>query len=659
MYRKLLTRTLVLLMIAVLGYFAFISGDVTQEVPIEKSSEQSGMITEDTMLGTDAHYKSFNPRGDVISTGSSMKVTIEGESLRLEDGLELETYEIGGKKYSVKADSFGVGSENQRILTAEPGHKIILTGEDVSIETVGPLAYDNLKSIFSTEARAYYKMGDAHGQSEGLRYKPDVFLELQGDCIFNSHSNTEKSTITADHLFFRNEEARGLIRNGVITTVSLDGEKRTRLDAREIAITYKGGKRGEPFLLEQATMNGLPARFTWNNGEMTSSFFEACFDPSGKWVEEMLTGADAHFTAETQDGYHLFGRGGQLSLLMEQSVPRELLGHEPVEIEGAREEGPVLRLIGKSGLETQFIKGQAYSTRLFGKPRFSYGGQEGEAGHIRVSHNERNIIFSGGAELLDGEQQVRIKADEILLSNWDQEEKEINAFKFVEITYREDASDIAQCFGEELKFLLPQNYIKLKGSPAQVNRQNLTIDANTIEMDRIDELSFDLKANSTTNNEVNLLMATDEGASHIQARSLVYTGETDLLVFDNVIKAVFPKKGQLFCKQMRVKLKNRGEAKVVETIEAEEDVLFEGALEDRGEVKPVNCRADQLRYNQSEGLIYFIGKGKNLVFNHPTGVFEGRELTYNLKNGTIRGDSEKHGTTVTRIKIDERNNNDQ
>jgi len=658
MYRKILTRTLTLLMIAVLGYFVFISGDVTQEIPIEKSSEQSGMITEDTMLGTDAHYKSFNPKGDVLSTGSSMKVTIEGENLRLEDGLELETYEIGGKKYSVKADSFGVDNENQKILTAEPGHKIILTGEDVSIETVGPLIYDNQQSIFSTESVAYFKMGDAQGHSQGLRYKPDVFLELQRDCVFNTISETEKSTITADHIYFRNSIRKGLIRKGLLTTTSHDGSRQTRMEALEIEVLYHGGNSQEPFRLEQASLSGEPARFSWNNGDMTSTVFEACFDGTGKWIEELLTGVDAHFSAQTEDGYQLYGRGGQLSLLMEQSIPRELLSHEAIELEGAKEEGAVLRLVGKAGLETQFSEGQAYSTRLFGQPTFSYGGQEGAAGNIRVSHNERNIIFSEGAELRDQAQQVRIKADEILLSNWDQEAKEINAFKFVEITYREDEPDVAQCFGDELKFLLPQYYIKLKGAPAQVNRQNLTIDANTIEMDRMDELSFDLKAGSTVNNEVNVIMATDEGSSHIQARDLIYKGETDLLVFDNVIKAVFPEKGQLFCKQMTVRLKNKGETKVVETIEAEGDVLFEGVLMDSGEPKPVNCRADQLRYNQSEGLIYFIGKGRNLVFNHPAGVFEGRELTYNLKDGAIRGDSDKHGTTVTRIKIDEKNEND-
>ena len=648
MIKKLFTRALVVMLIAVLGYFAFISSDV-ETVPIERSDRAAAALPKETMMGEDVQYKSFDSKGNEIVSGSSKKVTQTGEdNLKLEEGLELKI-RIEGKDYRIEADSYGPGDDEAQIMTANPGNTILLSVEDVTIETEGPLIYDK-DGVFSTEAVAKFRMGDASGESSGLRYQPDVFLELLKDCNFQSRGEQGNLRITSDYMLMREEDGKGRIQNGILTSVSIDGASQTQLMADEIDLIFDGGREGQPFRLVEASLTGEPTRFDWSQGNLSSSRFDACFDDSGKWLAELITGPDSQFGAETEDGYRLYGSSGQLSLWMNNDEPRELSGRSPIAIEGHKQDGSLLRLAGKNGLETVFSEGRAYSTRIFGEPTFSYDGQEGSAGNLRASHNERNIIFSEGSELWDSEQQVRVKADRILLSDWDQEEKEVNAFDFVQVSYEAEGA-ASQCFADEMKFKLPGHYMLLKGSPAKVNRQDMTIDAGELEITQIDDEWFNLKAGAVGSGEVALLLITENGPAQIRARGLDYRGEEDRLIFDNVIQAILSEQGELSCQTMEVNLRDRGEKKVVDNLVASGDVIFSGMTPDEEEPKPVNCQAETMTYTEAEGVLYFTGASQPVVLTHPSGSFRGKELTYNLKDGSIRGDSDKHGSTKTTISL--------
>jgi lipopolysaccharide export system protein LptA len=637
--------------VGLLGYFAFISTSINN-VPIERSDRQALPLDEESARGSKVRFKSYDKEGNEIITGSSNKVTRNNDSrITLEDGLRMRINR-SGQVYSVIADSYGIGDDGHQVMTADPGNKIVLTVDDTRIETAGPLFYYEEQDLFTTDAVAVFSLGESMGKAHGLRYKPETFLELLGDNELLTRDAESELLLLADYMRFDDIDKKGLIRNGTITSRARPDQPETKLEAEEIQLLYRGGTKGESLALIQATLDGSPAKLAWDQGDLVSSSFQVCYDESGTWIEELITDVDAHFSMRTNDGYLLYGTGGQLSLWMERGTPVELSGNAPIDIDGYREGAETLRLAGQSGLETRFREGRAYSTRLFGQPTFSYGTQEGVAGGFRISHNERNILFSGGSELWDSAEDIRVKADQILLSDWDQEEKEVNAFQFVEITFQENSPDIVQSFGDELKLLLPSRFIQLVGEPAKVNRRNLTIDAHDIQIDRLDDELFDLTA-TASNTEVYLLMATENGSAQIQAKSLKYTGEKDVLVFEDVSRAVLPGQGELSCEIMTVTLRDKGDKKVIDTISAENEVLFTGTIDDEGTARTLHCRADKMLYRQAEEVIYFYGESREVVFTHPSGEFRGKELTYQLKDGTIRGGSDKHGTTRTTINIDD------
>lgn len=652
MIRKLLTRTLFLATLGLLGYFAFISSEINN-VPIEESDRQALPLDEESVRGNKVRFKSYDRDGNEIISGSSNKVKKEGESrLTMEEGLELNI-KRSGQHYGVTADSYGVDEEGRQVMTADPGNLILLTLDDMRLETEGPLFYLEEQDLFTTDAVARFEMGTSRGVAHGLRYQPQVFLEMLGNNELSTRDERGDMRLLADYMRFDHLAKNALIRNGTMTSSAGPDQPATELKADEIQLVYRGAEGDQPLSLVQATLDGAPARIEWDQGDLVSSSFQVCFDNAGTWVEELITDVDAHFSTRTDDGYLLYGTGGQLSLWMNRSVPVELSGNAPIEIEGQRGDGEVLKLIGKQGLRTRFVDGGAHSTRLFGEPSFSYGTQAGVAGSLRISHSERNILFGEGAELWDQVQDIRVKADQILLSNWDQEQREINAFAFVELTFQEAGEEVVQSFADELKLVLPNRFIQLKGEPAKVNRHNLTIDARDMQIDRVDDEIFNLVASASDNAEVYLLMVMEGGTARIQAKKLDYQGEKDLLVFENVSEAVLPGQGKLSCEIMTVSLRDRGDRKVIESITAENEVLFTGTIEEDGVLRPVHCRSDKMLYGHNQEVITFMGEGREVVFTHPSGEFRGKELTYNLKDGTIRGGSDKHGTTRTTISLDD------
>ncbi len=647
MLKKLFTRGLVALLTAVLGYFVLISTD-RSVVPIERSHSRDEPAAEEKTTGSDVRYKSYDASGNELVAGSSRKVTQTGErKLQLKDGLTLR-FNQDGKRYDVRADSFKDADDGRQILSAEEGGQIYLAVDDVVIETGGPMIYDDVAGEFYTDARATFRVGEARGQAVGLRYKPDVFLELKRDTVFYSEGPEGDLEIDADFLRLDQTAQTASIRNGVLIS-SRDGQQ-TRLTAETINVAYDGDRKGAPFHLKRALLEGAPASFTWEDGGLDAAAFEVCFDETGAWIEELLTEEDAVFAAITSDGYAIHGQGGQLRLLAEGAKPKTLASQSAILIESRKAVGPVASLIGHGGFETQFRQGAAYSTRVFGRPEFQYDQQEGRAGSIRVMHEEGNILFSEGAELWDRAQNVRVRGDEIILDGWDLGEKEIFASKFVKIVYRQGEPDALQCAGDSLRLLLPKQFVRLTGSPARAWREGQAVEGEVVEIAHADEDRYDLRADR----KVKLTMVVENGPMFIRAKSMTYAAAAETLEFDTVIQALIPGEGELSCDYLQAGLKRRGQKRFLEFVKASENVIYNGSILSEGKRQPISCQADRLDFFEGQRVIHFRGVGKDVVFKHPSGELTGRELTYFLNDGSIRVDSVTHGTTQTIINLKER-----
>ncbi|CAM2008912.1 LptA/OstA family protein [Acanthopleuribacter pedis] len=648
MIKKWLSRGLIFLMIVICGYFVYLSTK-TETVPIEKTDPSKADLPQG-LRGRDVRHAAFDAEGNLIQSGTSSQVTLIGEDqLELEGGLELEATE-NGRRYHIKADRYRNNKDKSQVLEAAKGSVVILAESDgLRLETPGPVVA-HPDGTYTSDAEVAFFLGESRGTCKGLRYQPYAFVELQNAVKFDvSRGDQGAVSIEAEHLKLDQSKARGIIQRGVVDCVDEAGNL-AKLQSETIEFSFRT-RKNHNIIMEQATVIGEPGRFQWNQGALQSPRLDIRFDENGRLLRDIRTGAQARFDMAAEDGYRMNADTGALTLTLDGSLPSKLTSDDPLTLNAQRDTPATLHLVGEKGLETQFEAGRAVNTFITGNPTFTYGGQAGKAGELRISHRERNIIFSSGSELLDKDEDISIYGDRILLTNWDQEEREIFAFRFVTITYRLSEPTPTRCWGDQLELKLPSHTFKITGNPAKLQHEEHTIKAPEINLRKIDEDLFELE----TDDRVSLNLQTEEGLFQLEAKTMKLSQGTGLLVFQNVTEAVLPGRGKLSCDLMEVEVKKENDQQVVERLTATGDVLFQGSVTDKeGKASPVSGQSETMIYTRAEDTLQFLGNNKDVVFNHPSGEFVGPELTYNLKDATMRSGP---GTTRINSKIVENSQN--
>ena len=645
MMKKFLTRSLILAAIGILGYFAFISkSSVT--IPIEDAQRPSDQNQEKTK-GKNVHFIEFDPTGKQIFSGSSEEVNqIETESFELEQVSGV--YTDGDHSYRIQADFLKQLDEQTRVLSAKPEGTIELAMEDgLNLNTQGPLIQSS-EHLFSTEAFAQFSLSDASGRCKGMRYKRGELLELKQEAFFKVKDEQGTLIIFSDNMYFRNALGKGSLKNAVMTSINDHGESVT-LAAEEIEISFTGGDGGAPFRITRAILKGKPSSLIWGLGRLESSYFDVCFDGSGKWLEELITDGDAQFAMVTQDNYDVYGNSGMIDIAFRQSTPVSMVGRDTVRVEAQKFQAPPLSLKGSQGIKTEFYGGKAHSTQINGNPSFQYGEQRGQGGTLQLLHHEHNLILSGEARLLAPRDHIEITGDKILLTNWDQRKREIFAFEFVTIKYGEYDEDRVECFGDHLELRLPERYVKIEGKPARTIRQGQQVAAKQIEFLQLDQDLYDLR----TQHQVHLTMDMEEGLLEAFADTMRFESATQKLQFGQVTKASFPALGELSCTQLEAFFKEKNDVKVIEKVIATGNVILEGQIEQNGSMQPIACQADKLNYQPAKNEILVLGQGRDISFEFWRGKAKGRELTFNLKDGSMRVGPVAHGTTQTTVNVKE------
>ena len=645
--KRWLTRFLVLTMVGVGLYFAILSQD-NSLVPIENSANLADPIREEEMRGKRVHVNSYDLDGNLISSGKSETVILVGDDqLALKDGLEYQ-FNREGRKYYSRADSFENLPDGRRKLSADPGNTILLAIEGgISIETEGPLLYGK-DEVISTEAPAQFKMGEIKGRCVGLKYKPEVFLELSSDAHFTASSAEGVTTIDSTFMRLDYLKRAGEIHNGLITNKPANSHQENQLEATHFNILFHGQSSRE-LRLEEARLKGTPTRLGWGEGELTSSRIEVCFDETGKFLQEATTGDDAVYTSLSSDGGMLTGRTGQLTLKFGNGAPQTLTSQSPIEVSVEKQDRAPLKLTGEKGLESVFENSRVRSTRLFGNPKFQFASQKGHAGTLRVLHDERKVLLGETAHLEDTAQNLVVNGDEILLAEWDQDQQEIFANRFVEITYGVGTPEAMKAWGDTLAMKHPSQHGVLTGNPARIEQRDQTVQANRIEMERVGPYLFEMK----TDDEVNLNLKTERGPVKIVAMAMFFSQEKNTVSFRNVHQALLADQGALSCKNLEILIPQTQEGRQVQKINASGSVVYEGQIKDSESVKSITARADTLTYAHSDRIIVFQGDQKDVVVTLPDGQIQGRKLTYNLNDGSMRVDSAAHGVTQTTVNLND------
>lgn len=643
--RKLLTFTLTLSTIALLVYFATISGD-TGKLPTERA--ESGTMGSDEMesFGEDVRVQVFNQQGQRISEGTFASVRQSDASLAIENP-DVTYTTASGRVIRIRADFLDNKTGKEQILSSKPGNRILVSEDNgITIESVGPLIYDPATEILSTKAEAEFKMANFAGTCVGLSYRSEDFLQLESLVHFYGEENADGKVDMRGSALALNLKARlGTLLNGTITTQQDEGK--SEFTAIETRFNFVGNGPSSTFTLTEVVFEGKPSRFKWKAGELNASRFDGRFNATGKWIENFTTSVDAVFATTSEDEYSFKGSGGRMELVAKQWVPIQLSSKDAVLLRGRRAKGDELLLQSEGGLETQFVEGKANSTRLFGAPLFRYGPMTGKAGNLRVLHHEHKILFTQGAELDDPLEKVHIEGDELLLADWDQVEREIFAFKFVEINRFMGTPEAINAFGDQLELHLPSGLLKLRGLPAKILRTAETIEGNAVEITQSGAGEYDILAVD----EVGLTLIGQKGTVWATADKMNFWSSKNLIVFENVSRLALPDRGELSCGTLQAQMAREAGNMVVDTIHAERDVVFTGSRLVDGVRRPVSCQADKLDYSTSEGIIHFQGVNRDVVFTDATAETRNRDLKYNLKDGSLRGESARNRNSTTLVPI--------
>lgn len=645
--KKWLTRLLVLSMIGIGLYFAVLSTK-TSIVPIESSANLAHPIQEKEMRGEGVSIASYDREGNLISSGKSESFVLVGEDqLALKDGLEYQ-FEKEGRKYYTRADNFENLPNGQRRLSANEGKTILLAIENgISIETPGPLIYDE-NEVISTPAPATFKMGQIEGSCVGLKYKAEQFLELNAKARFTATSPEGTTHINATSLQLDYQERKGIIKQGFIRNHPTHAIHSNTLEAEHFNILFKG-ESSQNLQLQEAQLTGSPTRITWEEGELVSPELQVCFDSTGKVLQEVLTGRDATYSSLTAEGAEITGKTGQLTFQFEAGAPKSLQSAMPIAISVVQEGSDPLQLKGSLGLQSSFENSRVRSTRIFGSPHFRMGTQEGQAGSLRVLHDEQEVLLSESAQLQDRTQAMEIRGDEILLTRWNDDQQEIFANRFVEITYAAGTPDVLKSWGETLALTMPSQKAILTGTPARVEQKEQTVEAQRIEITQIGPHLYEMK----TDDEVNLTMKTEQGNFNIIARDMSFSQEKQIVTFTDVQKAQLGQQGTLSCRDLKIFMPMTAEGRQIQTIDAVGSVLYEGQMRHGDTMKAFSTRSDALAFERETQTIVFQGEQKDVVVNHPDGEMKGRKLTYHLNDGSMRVTSATHGVTQTTVKFND------
>jgi len=646
MSKKWVSRLAIL---GVAGLFLWIIGLMTRspQLVIAENREPNEQMMVGEVMEITSYDIHGNPEAQVKARVG--KQLSESEWQLTESDAEL--IQADGSVMRFFADHFRQETSGARVVEANPGSRILLQDDSgLEIESGGPIRITGDDRV-STEAAARFKWREAWGRCEGLEYRVGKLLELGHDATFNAQLVDGVLQFRSDGLRFDLATGTGSVRQGYFVATGLD-QGHASLYADRMQFTYSGLSEDDFFrfgeLIGKSRPDGQSTRVTWERGDILSERFHACFDEQNGQLVEVTSGDDANFSTETEDGYSLLGRSGQLVLSFAQGEPQRLVTSRPVGFEGVAADGARFSLSGEQGFDSILNGGRASSTVVYGSPVFQINRQHGRAGSVRLLHSEGRILLGGGAVLQDLDQRIEVKGEEILLANWEGDQREVFAREFVELLFEGKHGQTVEGFGDQLKMTFADQTIDLRGRPAQFRSGGGLILANQVTAVGQSGGRFILSAKGDLDLKVDL---EDGSAYRLQGQQMRWHQFEGRIEVESVESASLHRLGEVSAERMVILLEHNG-GESIKSLQAEGQVVFEGAIERDGELERFSCLADVLRFNQASQELKLEGLDTDVVVNFRDGQsHKVRELTYNLKDGSMLAGSDTHGFTRTILNL--------
>lgn len=623
----------------------------SQQLVISERGRDADESDDETMAGDQVVYREFDEEGrEKIAVDASRGRQLEDAGWQLE-GSRAQMMTANGRKVTFYSDRFREDTAGRRVVESLGDRPIRIDEEQgISFRTFGPLFLT--AEVFNVDARVDFEWGPSYGHARSMSYRPGKSLSLKGDVLFQLALDRQEVRIVAQSLVLDIQKGVAEIEVGLLTLLSEAGSD-ISLRAPRMLFLYRGDERGAPRHLEEFHGMGPGTALEWPSGAIKSKRFALCFGAEGRWIESAQSQAETQFSVQTEDRYQLNGETGGVDLQFEFGEPHLMLSKNAVKLLGVDSQGSEFTLRGSAGLESTFRNGKAYDTLILGEPNFAYRDLKGRAGSIRLLHHEARILLSAGAQLSQPNGTL-VEGEEILIANWNQEEREIFARTFVRFTVPDESGRDLIGEGDQVTLTLPSNQVVLLGSPAEFRLGSDVLRANRVEV--LDQAG-----------QGKVLHAQDELVFEVDINGQIMRAEAESLVFDEtqgqalfrqVRQAQMPGMGEVSARELNLSFS--GNPRQVERVVGRGEVVIQGQVSHKEGSRPYSCQADEFDYDALSGVLLLSGLDRDVVFQFDEGqTHRSRQLTFNLLDGSMHAGSETHEFTKTILNIKDKQQGDR
>jgi len=633
----------VLFFLVLTGWIAWVA---LQEISPEEPDLQVTRKTElwDEVEGNIIRHKSYNDRGEWTLEVHAEKIEqLPGGGTAI-TGTRAQYRRPNGKVLRVSADHLR-DEGNNKVFSSDKGHRIVLEEEDgLHCETEGPLTVTPDTEFF-TEHKTTFEMGSWTGSCGGLSYKPDEELRLTSGIDFKLSSRENASTLKAEEINFQFQKGIGEVEHGHFQMISTNTGA-AYFESKKMILHYSGEPGGMPVTLREIEILGNESELFWNEGGIKAPYFSICMDMEGTYPELISTHDQTEFNLMSLHGQSIHGVTGNLLLDFFETRPLSLSGDSELNLTADSRDGSVLSLTGGKGFLTEFSQGQAENTHIYGTPEFEFGSVRGRAGTFRILHEQRKLMLSQTAELLESSKNTRISAEEILVSNWDLPDREVFGRAFIQFQgFIKD--ELVEGTGNEVFFSAYKNQLVLKGSPAMFQGKRGMFSSKTIDIanDENDNLVF--QATDDVQAKVNLA----EHSYEILCRAMNYNGNSMIFHLQNVEKFSSEGWGTLSGETLELFLE-QPDSPVLKKIEVRGKVQVTGTSRKGDRTVTFSGQSDKMDFDALSQIMTLESDHQDVTFQQDTGYeIRGRRLIYSLRDATMRVEAGEHRSTQTIVNI--------
>jgi len=665
----------VLLFLSLTFWIVWVAFQEKEIEPVEVTEKPKAEFFRE-IIGNVIRYKSFNDRGEWTLEVHAEKIEQLDEGGTLVRGAKASYRKPDGRTMHIQSEYLQDSGVN-KVFSSSPGQPIVLEEEGgLRFETVGPLTVTPTTE-FKAVNLTTFQLGDWKGTCQDLYFLPDKTVRLAHDVEFTMDRGPRASSLEAERVEVLLNQGKGTVHRGQFVMISdVDQpQPRTALFVSEtIQLEFSGGTGKDSMRISEMTIVGPESRFTWDEGELRAPLFSVCMDRLGRYPQLIHTYDQTDIQVRSGESQKIEVQTGDVFMDFFETRPLELSGQSPISFLANTATGVALELKGGKGFRTEFNSGILENTRIFGTPTFRFEQLHGKAGFFRILHGQNKLMMSQTAEISQDEPNLMLSAEEILVSNWDQKDREIFGRAFIQIQTRLKGGRNVSGTGDAIFFNDYEGLLTLTGQPATFEDPNGVFAAQRFELLRetlepvaneVGDQAETVTTQIETDGELVRGKASGEVRGRLKMGDSEYLLECDQLDYQEsqsrctilqVEKLVLAGLGELSAAEVELYFNTKDRA--LEELEAKGNIHFSGEIQQKGPAQKFFGTADRLRFSQASQVLELEGDNRDVSLRNNEGTeHKGRRLIYSLLDATMRVEAGAHSSTQTIVNIKKEKSN--